>query len=115
MMSTEEQKLPEEAPRNMTAHERPNAVEKIIFLLLQQGALTQKNVDYGNRIRSKLEKPQSLLTVLKELKYVTDDDINQVLRANLQELQLDTLLAALDMIHRRRPVYCFQNPGSGPR
>jgi type IV pilus assembly protein PilB len=98
MMSTEEQTLPEEAPRNMSALESPNAVEKIISLLLQQGVLTQKNIDYGNRIRSKLEKTQSVLTVLKELKYVTDDDINQVLRANLQELQLDTLLVALDLI-----------------
>jgi len=71
---------------------------KIVPLLLQKGYLTDKQVGYAYRVRSKLETPSSLLGVIKELQYVTDEQIKETLRENFGAVSMESLLVELGYI-----------------
>ncbi len=70
----------------------------IADLLVKAGIITEKQVDYGNRVLAKLATPQTLLSALEELKYVTGSQIREVLRANPVSLPLGTMLVELGYI-----------------
>ena len=74
---------------------------KVIFYLLKDKHLTKENINYARRIQKKLVPPKPLLEVLKELDYVDDDKINEVIKANRESLKLGTLLVELGLIERQ--------------
>jgi type IV pilus assembly protein PilB len=89
------------APQNSPdppRREPPPGLGQIVTFLLQEGVLPQKQLEYAVRIRSKLEAPRPLLEVLKDLKYIVDDQINQAIRTHREDLRLDTLLLELGLI-----------------
>jgi len=71
---------------------------KIVPLLLQEGYITDKQVRYAQRVRSKLETSAPLLGVVKELQYVTDKQIKEVLRASLDIIRTGSLMVELGHI-----------------
>ncbi|MCK5683353.1 Flp pilus assembly complex ATPase component TadA, partial [bacterium] len=79
-----------------------NSVEtklgKVIFYLLKDHHITKENINYARRIQSRLSPPKSLLDVLKELEYVDDNKINDVIKTNRENLKLGTLLVELGLI-----------------
>ncbi|NWF56317.1 MAG: type II/IV secretion system protein [Syntrophaceae bacterium] len=75
-----------------------NQAGKIAALLVRDGFLTPKQVEYATRIRARLESPRTFLEVLKELKYVTDDQINQVIRTSYESINLENLLLELGLL-----------------
>jgi len=71
---------------------------KIVALLIREGVLTESQIEYGNRVWSRLESPRPFLDVLKELKYVTNDQVTQVIRANYKTILLEDLLLELGLV-----------------
>ena len=73
-------------------------LSEIAELLLKEKCLTQQQVDYAARVRSKLETPRSLLEVLKELKFVDEDQIKEVVRKNRVSISIGNILVELGHI-----------------
>ncbi|MBW1853041.1 MAG: Flp pilus assembly complex ATPase component TadA [Deltaproteobacteria bacterium] len=65
---------------------------EIVTLLLREGHLSKEQFEYAGRVRSKLEAPHLFLDVIKELKYITADQIKDVLRANIGSIHIGNLL-----------------------
>jgi len=65
---------------------------EIVTLLLREGHLSKEQLGYADRVRSKLEAPHLFLDVIKELKYITADQIKDVLRANIGSIHIGNLL-----------------------
>jgi type IV pilus assembly protein PilB len=90
--------LYEEAEKASAIEEISKNAGKIAALLVREGFLTPKQVEYASRIRSRLESPRPFLEVLRELKYVTDDQITQVIRTNYETLNLENLLLEVGLL-----------------
>ena len=71
---------------------------QFITILQDEKKLTVKQIEYAIRIQSKLENEKTLLEVLKELKYISDDEIKEVIRNHQIEMRLGDLLAELGYI-----------------
>jgi type IV pilus assembly protein PilB len=84
----------------MTATNSPtqDAALEIAGLLVEAGHLSQEDLGYAQRIRSKLDKSRPLVSVLKELELITEEQLRQVLKANRLNIRLGTLLLELELI-----------------
>jgi type IV pilus assembly protein PilB len=67
-------------------------------LLVAGGFLTSEQLSYAKRIQSKLETSRSTLDVLKELKFVSEDQIRETIRRNQTPVALGNLLVELGHI-----------------
>jgi type IV pilus assembly protein PilB len=67
--------------------------------LVKNGYLTEKQIEYALRVQTKLEASQSLLQVIKELKFITDDQIREALRKHPVSIKIGELLVELGYIH----------------
>ncbi len=72
--------------------------EQILTILLQENRLSGKEIDYATRIQSKLENKKPMLEVLKGLKYISDADIEEVIRKHHVSIKLGGLLVELGYI-----------------
>ena len=71
-------------------------------ILLKQGVVTEKQLEYAKRICSKLPDSPPILTVLKELKYVDDSQIiNAISNSPDNYIPLGELLIELGIITRQ--------------
>ncbi|MEE4240461.1 MAG: ATPase, T2SS/T4P/T4SS family [Desulfopila sp.] len=68
---------------------------EVVTLLLATGHVTGKQVQYAERVRSKLTTATPLLNVLKELKYVNDEMVRQVMADASSSLRIGELLVEL--------------------
>ena len=73
-------------------------LSEIADLLLREKCLTRKQIEYAARVRSKLETPRSTLEVLKELKFITDDQIKNTVRKNRVSMSIGNFLVELGHI-----------------
>jgi type IV pilus assembly protein PilB len=73
-------------------------LSEIANLLLREKCLTRKQIEYARRVRSKLETPRSMLEVLKELKFITDDQIKNTVRKNRVSMSIGNFLVELGHI-----------------
>jgi type IV pilus assembly protein PilB len=71
---------------------------KIAKLLIQAGDLTEQQLDYARRVRSKLSTPHTLTQVLHELGAVTPDQIKKVLITGQHSVRIGELLVELGVI-----------------
>ncbi|MDH3347800.1 MAG: ATPase, T2SS/T4P/T4SS family [Desulfobulbaceae bacterium] len=74
---------------------------EIVNLLLSKKLLTKKQVDHSHRIRDKLKTSQNILEILKELKYITDEQIHQTIRDNILSLRIGDMLVELGLINEQ--------------
>lgn len=74
------------------AEKLPTGRNKIVALLVRKGILSETQIEYACRVTAKLESPQPFLDVLKKLKYINDDQITQIIRANYRTIQPEDLL-----------------------
>lgn len=72
--------------------------DELVKVLLRQKILTQEQVEYAIRVNSKLKSNKSLLTIIKELGYVTDTQIHDAIRNNTVPFRIGDLLVELDLI-----------------
>ncbi len=66
--------------------------------LLKSGSLTDKQVEYARRVQSKLEASRPLLQVIKELEFITDEQIKAALRKNPVSMRIGGLLVEMGHI-----------------
>ena len=83
--------------KDKPAEDKPRFAE-IANLLIKAGLITREQLQYARRVQAKLATPRTLLYVLEELKYVTADQIRDVLRANPVAVPLGALLVELGYI-----------------
>lgn len=81
--------MPPEPRQNKPA---PNP---IILLLLREGVLTKQQVEYTQRIASKLHDVRSLCEIAEELGYVTGEQLQSIVRKYQGELRIGDLLNGL--------------------
>ena len=67
----------------------------IIQLLVREGHLNVQQAEYARRVVSKLHMSKPLCEVVKELGYVTDEQMRQTIRRNQGELRIGDLLNGL--------------------
>jgi type IV pilus assembly protein PilB len=93
MMSTATNKYsaPDNTPMER-ADEADNRRDHLVSHLLQNGYLTDSQVTYARRVQSKLEAPPPLLQVIKELKYIADEQIKAALRNYPVPLRIGSFL-----------------------
>jgi type IV pilus assembly protein PilB len=76
----------------------PGAGGEIADLLLRENVVTIEQLRYADRIRSKLETPRPLLEVLKDLRYVSDEQIKAIVRKKHLAISIGRLLVELGFI-----------------
>lgn len=72
---------------------------EVVEILLKEGIITPKQVQHAQRVMSKLETNQPLVSVLRELRFVTDEQVHKALQKNPISMPLADLLVELDYIH----------------
>jgi type IV pilus assembly protein PilB len=76
----------------------PSDYGKIVGLLLEVGLLSEKQVQYALRVRSKIKSHKSLLEIIRELDYLSEDQIRETLRQNSPSLRIGEFLVEMGMI-----------------
>lgn len=71
---------------------------EIVGILAREGYLTKKQIEYAARVRSKIHTSKSMLAVIKELEYITDEQIWKTIRENLAAVRIGDLLVELGLI-----------------
>jgi type IV pilus assembly protein PilB len=72
--------------------------QALVGFLLEAGLLNSDQIDYATRIHAKLSRSLPIIDVLKELKYVDDEQIQAIIHENLDKLRLGDLLVELGML-----------------
>ncbi len=85
-----------------------NIYGQIVGFLLKEQLVTQDQVAYAQRILSKLETPRPLVDILKELRYITDDQIRSAIRSNRVSIRFGSLLEELGYITDNELQQVFQ-------
>jgi type IV pilus assembly protein PilB len=75
-----------------------NEFSKLVDHLLKSGYLTDKQIEYARRVQIKLEASRPLLQVIKELKFITDDQIKEAVRKHPVSMRIGGLLVELGYI-----------------
>jgi type IV pilus assembly protein PilB len=71
---------------------------EVVDHLLKNGYLIEKQIEYARRVQTKLEASRPLLQVIKELKFITDDQIKEALRKHTVFIRIGELLVELGYI-----------------
>ena len=99
MMSTATQKYPVQNHTPLVrADEAADNKDNLVNHLLQNGYLTDQQITYARRVQSKLEVPPSLLQVIKELKYIADEQIKAALGKHPLSMPIGSFLVELGHI-----------------
>lgn len=75
-----------------------NGRSDLVDHLVKGGYLTDKQVEYARRVQSKLEVPRSLLQIIKELKFITDEQTQKALREKPISIRIGSLLVEMGHI-----------------
>ena len=67
--------VPQEATATTSALPPADPADTITAVFLKAGLLTEQQLMYTKRVRAKLSTPKTLLSVLKELRYLTNEQI----------------------------------------
>lgn len=79
-----------------------NKPGEIVSLLVKEGLLTMEKVDYALRVRSKLGPEKTLIDTLKDLKYIDEDKVKEVLRTNHLSLRIGDLMVELGYLSQEK-------------
>jgi len=91
--------LPNQDGINSALNEaQPQDHGEVVKLLLLDNILTPKQLQYALRVHAKLKTPEPILNVLKELRYVTDEQIQQTIRNHIASIRIGSLLVELGLI-----------------
>ncbi len=83
---------------NPSGHQEPGA--RIARFLIEEGMLTEEQVDYARRVRSKLATPRSLTQVLQDLSFITPAQLREILTGKHLSMKIGELLVELGAITR---------------
>jgi type IV pilus assembly protein PilB len=71
---------------------------ELVNHLCKNGYLTDKQIEYARRVQSKLEGSRPLLQVIKELKFITDNQIKEAIRKHPVSMRIGGLLVEMGHI-----------------
>ena len=71
---------------------------ELVDHLWKNGYLTDKQIEYARRVQIKLEASRPLLQVIKELKFISDDQIKEAIRKHPVSMRIGGLLVELGYI-----------------
>lgn len=81
---------------------------ELIDILIKEGMLTDKQALHASRLRTKLVRPKPLLEIVKELGYVTDEQVTAAIRKNKLSMRIGSLLLELGLISEADLEAAFQ-------
>ena len=84
----------ESAPRKAPAKN----TNTIVSLLVKEGHIAAEKLKYAQRIQEKLDNRKTLLEVLKDLKYVDDEQIRQTIRKHRKSMRIGDLLLEMGYV-----------------
>lgn len=76
----------------------PSTPHNIIELLMEAGHVSRDQLAYAERVQAKLELPRPILEVLKDLKFISDEQIKAAVRKTPAPMCLGDLLVELGRI-----------------
>jgi len=83
---------------NIPVENQPRDFGNIVSILLREGYLEKKQIEYAARVQSKLQTSKPMLAVLKELEYITDEQVRKIVRENLSSMRIGDLLVEFGLI-----------------
>jgi type IV pilus assembly protein PilB len=86
------------SPSEALIPENECGLNPIVDLLLQEKLLAPKQLEYATRVQNKLERPRSLLEVIKELNLIADDEIKKAVMESRLPMCIGTILVELGYI-----------------
>jgi type IV pilus assembly protein PilB len=82
-----------------TAQALNDSGKQLADFLLKHQLISQKQLDYALRIRSKLSTPKTLLQVVQELDYIDETSLRNALQTDQVGLRIGDLLVELGYLH----------------
>ncbi|HBA87307.1 MAG TPA: secretion system protein E [Geobacter sp.] len=73
---------------------------QIVELLYAEGVITKEQLQYAQRVHSKLQTTKTLIDVLQELEYLKRDDVVRTLRAHSVSIRIGDLLVELGYLKK---------------
>ncbi|HYR43740.1 MAG TPA: ATPase, T2SS/T4P/T4SS family [Terriglobia bacterium] len=95
--STRPNLIPEMGPGTESPVDDSDAIG---VLLVKGGFLSETQLTYARRVRSKLSSSKTLFSVLKELEFVTETQLHETLAANPGTIRLGDLLVELEVLQK---------------
>ena len=92
--------VPQEATTTTTPLSPADPADTIAAVFLKAGLLTEQQLMYAKRVHAKLNTPKTLLSVLKELRYLTNEQIQAALSAQPTAVPLGDLLVELGYLQK---------------
>lgn len=75
---------------------------EIVSLLIKEGLLTKEKALYAMRVKSKLSPGKTLLDTLKDLKYIREEAVKDVLRRNHLSLRIGDLMVEFGYLSKAK-------------
>jgi type IV pilus assembly protein PilB len=95
-------------PEDTATKSQLNAHGELIDILIKEGLLSEKQAVHASRLRTKLVRPKPLLEIVKELGYVTDEQVTAAIRKNKLSMRIGSLLLELGLISESDLEAAFQ-------
>ena len=96
--------MPKDTPKTI----EPTTHGELIDILIKEGLLSEKQALHASRLRTKLVRPKPLLEIVKELGYVTADQVTAAIRKNKLSMRIGSLLLELGLISEADLEAAFQ-------
>jgi len=95
-------------PEDTTDKRQTSTYGELIDILIKEELLTEQQASHATRLRSKLVRPKPLLEIVKELGYVTDEQVTAAIRKNKLSMRIGSLLVELGLISEADLEAAFQ-------
>ena len=92
----------EQEDRTVESQEKIVRSSEIIRFLVKDGYLTDEQVAYAGKIHGRLDTPRRSVEIVKELGYVTDDQVKEALVNNRRHIRIGLLLLELGYITEKQ-------------
>ncbi len=99
MLETKLENVPEESKSLQLPGELPG-VDTIAWLLVEQKLITEEQLIYAKRVRSKLVSEKSLVEVLKVLRLLTNKQLTEILKLQRLNIRIGDLLVELGLLRQ---------------
>jgi len=102
---------------NLQQSQAQHTTSIIADLLLKEQVVSQQQLSYAQRVRSKLATPKTMKDILMDLGYVTSEQIQQVLRKHQLNIRLGDLLVELGYLRENdlRQALSIQAEATGDK
>ncbi len=90
------------------AENETNRYGEIISFLIKEEHITEEQAAHAARIQSKLSTSRTMLDILKELGFVTEDQIRDAIRTNQISMRIGDLLVEIGVVNKEKLTAAFE-------